>query len=126
MAPDGPAEQPLAAEAHALLAALPNAQEHVFYSAATPAEIHSAHAKPGRLTADKLAALGLPPGGSAYICGPASFMADMQHALTAAGIAPARIHTELFGALPSVNPGLTGKPDGHPTSPPDPPEQDPW
>ena len=114
----GPAEHPLAAEAHVLLAALPNAREHLFYSAATPAEVRSAHAKPGRLTADKLAALGLPPGGNAYICGPESFMADMQHALTAAGIAPARIHTELFGALPSVNPGLVGQTRPPPHQPP--------
>jgi hypothetical protein len=34
----GPREHPFAAEAHALLASLPNAREHVFYSAATPAD----------------------------------------------------------------------------------------
>ena len=33
-----PREHPLADEAHALLASLPHAHEHVFYSAATPAE----------------------------------------------------------------------------------------
>jgi ferredoxin-NADP reductase/MOSC domain-containing protein YiiM len=117
----GPADHPLAAEAHALLAGLPNAHEHVFYSAATPPEIRSAHADPGRLTADKLAALGLPAGGSAYICGPEPFMADMRHALTAIGIAPARIRTELFGALPSVNPGLVGQTRPSPHQPPGPP-----
>ena len=36
-------------------------------------------------------------------------MTDMQDALTALGLDPARIHTELFGALPSINPGLTGQ-----------------
>ena len=36
-------------------------------------------------------------------------MTDMRDALTAGGLDPARIHTELFGALPSVNPGLTGQ-----------------
>ncbi len=89
----GPREHPFAAEAHALLAGLPHAREHVFYSA----------------TADKLAALDLPASASAYICGPASFMTDMQDALTAIGLDPARIHTELFGARPSINPGLTGQ-----------------
>ena len=46
---------------------------------------------------------------NAYVCGPALFMTDMQDALAAIGLDPARIHTELFGALPPVNPGLTGQ-----------------
>jgi len=44
----GPREHPFAAEARALLAGLPDAREHVFYSTAA-----------GRLTKDKLAALDL-------------------------------------------------------------------
>jgi ferredoxin-NADP reductase/MOSC domain-containing protein YiiM len=91
----GPAEQALAAEAHTLLEALPNAREHVFYSGE------------GRLTADRLNALDLPLDASAYLCGPASFMAAMRTALTALGVTD--VHTELFGALPPVNPGLTGQ-----------------
>jgi ferredoxin-NADP reductase/MOSC domain-containing protein YiiM len=116
-----PQEHPLAAEAHALLASLPHAHEHVFYSAATPAERRSARAAAGRLTKDKLIGLAIPASASAYICGPSSFMADMQDALTAAGIDPARIRTELFGALPSINPGLTGqtrRPPHQPAGPP--------
>ncbi len=114
----GPREHPFAAEAHALLACLPHARELVFYSAATPPERHRANATAGRLTKDKLAGLGLPASASAYVCGPASFMTDMQDALTAVGVDPARIHTELFGALPSINPGLTGQ-NGRPPHQPD-------
>jgi len=113
----GPHEHPLAAEAHALLASLPHARQHVFSSAATLLERRHANAAAGRLTADKLAGLGIPKSAIAYVCGPASFMADMQQALTAIGIDPARIHTERFGALPPVNPGLTG----HASRPPHPP-----
>jgi len=130
----GPREHPFAAEAHALLASLPNAREHVFYSAPTPPDgVPAAAGRPanppnhprvpaaaGRLTKDKLAALDLPVNASAYICGPASFMTDVHDALTAIGVDPARIHTELFGALPSINPGLTGqtrRPPHQPTGP---------
>jgi ferredoxin-NADP reductase/MOSC domain-containing protein YiiM/ferredoxin len=116
-----PQEHPLAAEAHALLASLPHGHEQVFYSAATPPERHRGHAAAGRLTKDKLAALGLPASANAYVCGPASFMTDIQHALTAIGIDPAHIHTELFGALPSINPGLTGQTRRPPHQPPGPP-----
>jgi len=104
-----PHEHPLAAEAHALLASLPRGREHVVYSATA-----------GRLDKDKLLALDLPADASAYICGPASFMADMQDALGAAGLDRARIHTELFGALPSINPGLTGQTRRPPHQPPGP------
>ncbi len=116
-----PQEHPLAAEAHALLASLPHAHEHVFYSAATPAERRRAHAAAGRLSAEKLAGLGIPAAAGAYVCGPASFMTDMQGALTGLGVEPARIRTELFGALPPVNPGLTGQARTPPHQPPGPP-----
>ena len=114
-------EYALAAEAHALLASLPHAREHVFYSAATPTGRRGANAAPGRLTKDKLIALSIPPTATAYVCGPASFMTDMTSALTAAGIDPARIHTELFGALPPINPGLTRQASQAPHQPPGPP-----
>jgi ferredoxin-NADP reductase/MOSC domain-containing protein YiiM len=101
-----PQEHALAAEAHTLLASLPHAHEHIFYSTGT-----------GRLSKDKLATMGLPASASVYICGPAGFMTDMQDALTALGADPARIHTELFGALPPINPGLTGQPRRSPHPP---------
>ncbi|WP_112238420.1 MOSC and FAD-binding oxidoreductase domain-containing protein [Kribbella monticola] len=100
-------EHPLAAEARALIESLPNAREHLYYSGTT-----------GRLTKEKLLELQLPVDASAYICGPASFMADLREALTAAGLAPDHIHTELFGALPSTNPGVTGQVSRPPHQPP--------
>jgi ferredoxin-NADP reductase/MOSC domain-containing protein YiiM len=114
----GPQEHPLATETHTLLASLPHSHEHVFYSAASAAERERAHAAAGRLSKEALAALDVPPGASAYICGPASFMSDMQDALVAARLDPARIHTELFGVLPSINPGLTAQARKPPHQPP--------
>jgi ferredoxin-NADP reductase/MOSC domain-containing protein YiiM/ferredoxin len=114
----GPREHPLAAEAHTLLASLLHAHEHVFYSAATPAERDRAHATRGRLSKEALAALAIPVGGTAYICGPAAFMAAVSDALTALGADPDRIHTELFAALPSINPGLTEHARRPPHQPP--------
>ena len=116
----GPSEHPFASEAHGLLASLPHAREHVFYSAATPPE-RRVHAARGRLTKETLDRLAIPASASAYVCGPALFMADMQGALTAIGVDPATIHTELFGALPSINPGLTGQQRLPPHQPPGPP-----
>jgi len=100
----GPAEHAFAAEAHELLAQLPRAHEHVYYSSVD-----------GRLTKDKLAGLALPTDATAYVCGPESFMADMREALNALGVT--RIRTELFGALASLNPGVVGQPSRPPHQP---------
>ncbi len=117
----GPAEHPFKTETRKLLAGLPHAREQVYYSAATPAQCRTAHAAAGRLTREALAALAIPADAAAYICGPASFMTDMQDALTALGLDSARLHTELFGALASINPGLTGQHRQPPHQPPGPP-----
>ncbi len=104
-----PHEHPLAAEARGLLAGLPHAHEQVFYRAA------------GRLSTEKLARLGLPADLTAYVCGPESFMTDMQRALADVGVDPARIHTEFFTTLAPINPGLIGvsrKPPHPPAGPP--------
>jgi ferredoxin-NADP reductase/MOSC domain-containing protein YiiM len=117
----GPGEHPLADETHALLSSLPHAREHVFYSAATSQERRQHHAAAGRLTKDRLAELAIPADANAYVCGPSSFMADVQQALTTAGVDAANIHTEIFGAVGSINPGLTERTRPPPHQPDGPP-----
>ena len=129
----GPREHPLAAEAHRLLATLPHTREYIFYSGGAPARPRGddppstprhgeyEHAVSGRLTKDRLVALSIPADATAYICGPNSFMTDMTGALTAAGIGSSRVHTELFGALAPINPGVTGQTIRPPHQPPGPP-----
>jgi ferredoxin-NADP reductase/MOSC domain-containing protein YiiM len=105
-----PAEHVFAAEAHDLLAALPHGHEQIFFSHST-----------GRLTAAVVAALGLPAQATAYVCGPAAFMAAMRDALVAAGLPAANVHSELFGALPPINPGVVNARPIDPHQPPGPP-----
>jgi ferredoxin-NADP reductase/MOSC domain-containing protein YiiM len=100
-----------AAEVTALLDALPDAHQLVFYTRGDDV--------PTRLDRQSIATLGLPTDATAYLCGPTGFMDDMRDALTAAGLDPARIHSELFGALPPINPGVVGAP---PPRRPHPPE----
>jgi ferredoxin-NADP reductase/MOSC domain-containing protein YiiM len=108
------AEQVFATEAHDLLAGLPHAHEQVFFSRTT-----------GRLTAEVVAALGLPAQATAYICGPDAFMAAMREALVAAGLPAANVHSELFGALPPINPGIVDAHRVAPHPPPGPPGSGP-
>jgi ferredoxin-NADP reductase len=117
-----PAEHALAAEASELLTSLPAAREHVFYSAAGQAKpCRRAHVTAGRLTAERLAALGIPPTATAYICGPAAFMTAMSDALVGLGIPAGRVRTELFGAMAAINPGVTARDRPAPHQPPGPP-----
>jgi len=113
----GPDEHAFAGEAHALLAALANTHEHLYYSGATPADLRAAHAVAGRITQAELDRLGIPPDADAYVCGPTAFMAEIQQALLAAGVSASRMHTEQFGVLSSINPGIAGAPSRTPHVP---------
>jgi ferredoxin-NADP reductase/MOSC domain-containing protein YiiM len=117
-----PAEHALATEAAALLASLPAGREHIFYSAAHLGKPGlRAHVTAGRLTAERMAALGIPLTATAYICGPAAFMTAMSDALAGLGIPSGRVRTELFGAMAAINPGVTARDRPAPHQPPGPP-----
>jgi len=101
------AEHPFAAEAQALLASLPNARSHVYYSRPGPHDLKGRDFdSPGRLTASVLAELDPPRDAEAYLCGPAPFMDEISAALAAMGIDASRIHTEPFGPAPALTPGI--------------------
>lgn len=99
--------QAFATEVASLVESLPSARQSVFYTQTQ-----------GRLDRSAIAALGIPASATAYLCGPTQFMSDMRDALAADGLAPERIHSELFGALPPINPGVV---DDTPHKPPHPP-----
>jgi ferredoxin-NADP reductase/MOSC domain-containing protein YiiM len=117
----GPAEDAFANEVHDLLSGLPHAHEHIFYSAASGDDLATHHAIGGRLTSRALAILDLPVNASAYICGPMAFMTDVQAALSNLGLRAGDVHTELFGTLGAINPGLTDLRHVPPHLPPGPP-----
>jgi ferredoxin-NADP reductase/MOSC domain-containing protein YiiM len=94
-------------EVAALIEALPHARREVFYTQTR-----------GRLDRRSIEELGLPADAAAYLCGPTQFMTDMRDFLTAAGLDPAHIHSELFGALPPINPGIVQKGPRRPPHPP--------
>jgi ferredoxin-NADP reductase len=101
------AEEPFAAESRSLLAELASGHRHVSYSHPGPGDVRRRDYQTlGRLSPDVLAALDLPRNADAYICGPASFMAQSAAALAALGIDGARVRTEIFGAAPPQTPGI--------------------
>jgi ferredoxin-NADP reductase len=105
-----------ATEVTSLIKSLPHAHQQVFYTGGDGAESFIIH---GRVNRESIATLGLPAHATVYLCGPASFMDAMREALTATGINPAHIHTELFGALPPINPGIVASSQSVRPHPPD-------
>lgn len=97
-------------EAHALVAQLPHGHERIHYTAAGAApdlRPGGPRIRYGRMTADSPAEMGIPRDADAYLCGPAAFMDALDAVLRGYGLAAERIHTEAFGALPALNPGVT-------------------
>ena len=94
-----------ATEARALLASLPNARTHVYYSRPPVAGHHA-----GRLTPAVLAELEPPREAEAYLCGPTPFMEEISAGLAAIGLDASRIHTEPFGPAPGLTPGIASTP----------------
>lgn len=111
-------EHAFAAEARELLASLPNRHSYICYSAPGPSDHPGVDFDAaGRLDMQAVAKLGVPRDSDFYICGPSTFMSDLTAGLKNLGIASDRIHTELFGTVPSIAPGIAPSP----RKPPHPP-----
>jgi ferredoxin-NADP reductase len=100
---------PFAGEVRRLLGALTNGRSYVCYtrpgSIDKPGEDFNATGRFSRSVFDEL---GLPPDADIYLCGPNRFMADMKEALAALGMAPERVHIEIFNGGESMAPGVVG------------------
>jgi ferredoxin-NADP reductase/MOSC domain-containing protein YiiM len=62
----------------------------------------------GRFSQSVFDEVGLPRDADVYLCGPTRFMADMKEALSTLGVAPDRVHVELFSGSESMTPGVVG------------------
>ena len=64
---------------------------------------------------------GVPKDADYYLCGPDGFMRAIGAALTARGVAPERVATEAFGAVPVYASGIVKAGDRTPHAPDGPP-----
>jgi ferredoxin-NADP reductase len=119
-------EHPFAEEARALLALLPNGHSRVLYSAPGDGDRPGVDFDAtGHLDINVLRGLDVPRNADFYMCGPAAFMRDLAAGLAAWGVAANRVHTEIFGAGPSLTPGLAPAPARPPHLPSRPPAEGP-
>jgi len=96
-----------AAEARRLMRGLAAGRSYVCYSRPDAHDkLGEDYDAVGHLSASALAALSLPRDADIYLCGPNRFMADMKEALAMLGVAPHRIHLEIFNGGESITPGV--------------------
>ncbi|MFE2532100.1 MOSC domain-containing protein [Streptomyces sp. NPDC059371] len=117
-------EHPFAREVGALLSRLSSGHRYIAYSRPRDDDrLGEDYNGVGRLSGAVLTGLNLPPEAQAYVCGPTAFMDDMTAALLGCGLESARIHTEIFGSVSAITPGVlpADAPAPHaPASPPGP------
>jgi ferredoxin-NADP reductase/MOSC domain-containing protein YiiM len=111
-------DHPFAREACDLLAKLPHARSYVQYSRPDTADqVGVDYDAAGRLTATVLEELGVPRESDFYLCGPPAFLEEFKAGLGGWGVAPDRVHTEIFGSGKSITPGVKEAPRRRPHAP---------
>ena len=101
------AEHPFARECDELLRRLPRSCRYIVYSQASAAELSGRDFDArGHLGLEVLTRLGVPTDADFYLCGPGGFLQDMTRSLLSLGVAPSRLHAEIFGPEGSSTPGI--------------------
>ena len=101
------AQHPFGEESRSLLKQLSGGRSFIVYSnpAATD-QLGVDFDASGRIDTALLERIGVSPNSDFYLCGPPSFMRDLRDGLQNWGVPAGNVHTEIFGALESITPGM--------------------
>lgn len=111
---------PFAAEVRRLMPALTHGRSYVCYSRPGPGDkMGENFDAAGHLSLSVFREAGVPREADVYLCGPNRFMAKMKEMLVTLGVAPERIHLEIFNGSESMTPGIVGAATRAPHSPSD-------
>jgi ferredoxin-NADP reductase/MOSC domain-containing protein YiiM len=101
------ANHPFAEESRSLLKQLSRGRGCILYSSPTPSDqIGADFDAPGHIDTALLQRIGVPQGADFYLCGPSSFLKNLRDGLKSWGVPAENVHTEIFGALDSITPGM--------------------
>jgi ferredoxin-NADP reductase/MOSC domain-containing protein YiiM len=101
------AEHPFAEESRALLKQLSRGRGYMVYSrpAATD-QVGADFDAPGHIDIALLERIGVSRSSDFYLCGPSSFLQNMHDGLRNWGVPGGNVHTEIFGSLEAITPGM--------------------
>jgi len=98
---------PFAAEVRRVMGPLTNGRSFVCYSRPTSGDKLGEHFDAtGHLARSVFDQIRVPRDADVYLCGPTRFMAEMKQTLTDMGVAPERIHFEIFSGREPMTPGV--------------------
>ena len=101
------ADHPFAEESHSLLKQLSRGRGYIVYSRPTAGDqIGVDFDALGHIDTPLLKRIGVPQGSDFYLCGPSSFLKNMRDGLKSWGVPAENVHTEIFGVLESITPGM--------------------
>jgi ferredoxin-NADP reductase len=100
-------DHPFAEESRSLVKQLPRGRSYIVYSrpAATD-KVGADFDAPGHIDTALLERIGVSQGSDFYLCGPPSFLQSMSDGLRSWGVLAGNLHTEIFGSLKAITPGM--------------------
>ena len=100
-------EHPFAEESRSLLKQLSRGRGYIVYSRpATTDRVGTDFDASGHIDTALLGRIGVPPNSDFYLCGPSSFLQDVRDGLRNWGVLAENVHTEIFGSLEAITPGM--------------------
>ena len=100
-------DHPFAEESRSLLKQLSRGRGYIVYSrpAATD-QVGADFDAPGHIDTALLEKIGVSQDSDFYLCGPSSFLQNMRDGLRNWGVLAGNVHTEIFGSLEAITPGM--------------------
>jgi len=100
-------DHPFAEESRSLLKQLSRGRGYIVYSrpAATD-RVGTDFDAPGHIDTALLERVGVSRNSDFYLCGPSSFLQNMRDGLQNWGVLTGNVHTEIFGSLEAITPGM--------------------
>ena len=100
-------DHPFAEESRSLLKQLSHGRGYIVYSRPGAVDqVGTDFDAPGHVDAALLERIGVSQGSDFYLCGPSSFLQNMSDGLRNWGVLAGNVHTEIFGSLEAVTPGM--------------------
>ena len=100
-------DHPFAEESRSLLKQLSRGRGYIVYSRPVATDrVGTDFDAPGHIDTVLLERIGVSKGSDFYLCGPSSFLQNMRDGLRNWGVLAENVHTEIFGSLEAITPGM--------------------
>ncbi|HXZ81046.1 MAG TPA: MOSC and FAD-binding oxidoreductase domain-containing protein [Terriglobales bacterium] len=100
-------DHPFAEESRSLLKQLSRGRGYIVYSRPAASDrVGIDFDAPGHIDIALLERIGVSQASDFYLCGPSAFLQNMRDGLRNWGVLPGNVHTEIFGSLETITPGM--------------------